>query len=78
MKKYKVYAYVTAECCVTRNAERPGAEVGRNRVPVSRHGDYEKWPYGKRETLALAAGAGYKAASAREVARLMRWEVARG
>lgn len=68
-------AYVTTETCRSRDAVRPGAWIGERRV--SRHGDYQPWPYGKRQTLALASDGQtpYLRGSARAVARLMGWPV---
>ena len=51
----KTYAYVKSECCTSRDAVLPGTFVGRNPEPVSLHGDYNPWYYGKRETLAIIA-----------------------
>jgi hypothetical protein len=45
------YAYVTTETCLLRDAVRPDALLGRDEIPVSRHGGYTAWPHGKRETL---------------------------
>ena len=69
-------AYVTTETCRSRNAVRPGYWIGERRV--SRHGDWQAWPYAKRETLALAdhGQTAYLRGSARAVARLMGWPVA--
>lgn len=50
----KIYAYVKSESCIMIRALLPGEEV--NGEPVSKHGDYDRWTYGKRETLAIAAG----------------------
>ena len=68
-------AYVTTETCRSRNAVRPGYWIGERRV--SRHGDWQAWPYAKRETLALAdhGQTAYLRGSARAVARLMGWPV---
>ena len=51
----KVYAYVKSETCTSRDAVRLGSFVGRNEELVSRHGDYNPWLYGKRETLTIIA-----------------------
>ena len=69
-------AYVMTETCRTRAAERPGAWIGERRV--SRHGDWQPWYHGKRETLALASDGqtAYLRGSARAVAGLMGWPVA--
>jgi hypothetical protein len=68
-------AYVSSECCRRIDAFRPGAEVGGR--PVSKHGDYSPWPYGKRETLAmLLPNSGvsmYRYRCARAVARVLGW-----
>jgi hypothetical protein len=68
-------AYVTTETCRVRAAVRPGYWIGERRV--SRHGDWQAWPYAKRETLALASDGqtAYKRGSARAVAQLMGWPV---
>jgi hypothetical protein len=73
----RAYAYVTTETCRLRDAVRPGALLGRDEIPVSRHGDYTAWPHGKRETLRLMADGdtAYTRASARAVAGLMGWPV---
>jgi len=78
MKRDKTYAYVTAECCKRVDAELPGATVGNR--PVSKHGDYSRWQYGKRETLAIiggnhtfVTGRGYMGECARVVAKLRGW-----
>ena len=74
----KTYAYVKSECCTSRDAVLPGTFVGRNQEPVSRHGDYNPWYYGKRETLAIinqtatAANSDHRAC-ARLVAELRDW-----
>jgi hypothetical protein len=70
------YAYVTTETCRQRDAVRPGALIGqRDETPVSRHGDYTAWRYGKRETLKLMVDGytAYTRASARAVAELLGW-----
>lgn len=83
----KIYAYVTTETCKLRHAVVRGAVIGRDETPVSKHGDYTTWHYGKRETLEIIAGnhvhqhpglggggrAAYLTASARAVARLKGW-----
>ena len=75
----KIYAYVTSETCTSRHAIRPGSFVGRNQEPVSRHGDYNPWPYGKRETLAIIAhgcsdaSQYYRFQCARLVSELLDW-----
>jgi hypothetical protein len=53
MSRNRIYAWIKAECCVTRDAVRPGSTVGRNEEPVSRHGDWRPWLHGKRETLTI-------------------------
>ena len=73
----KIYAYVTTETCHHLDAVRPGAYVGRDQRPVSKHGDYTTWCCGKRETLAMCQNyllTPYRRACAREVAKLMGWE----
>jgi hypothetical protein len=75
----KVYAYVKSETCTIRDAVRPGSFVGRNEDPVSRHGDYNPWLHGKRETLAIIAlgcsdaSRYYRFQCARLVAELLDW-----
>jgi hypothetical protein len=74
----KTYAYVKSECCTSLHAVLPGTFVGRNEEPVSRHGDYNPWYYGKRETLAIiaqtaTAANSYHRACARLVAELRDW-----
>ena len=51
----KTYAWVKSETCNIRGAVLPGSTVGRNEEPVSRHGDWNPWVFGKRETLAIIA-----------------------
>jgi hypothetical protein len=71
----RAYAYVTSECCRLRDAVRPGALIGRDEIPVSRHGDYTPWPHGKRETLRRVADGdtAYKRESAQAVAIALGW-----
>ena len=71
----RAYAYVTTETCRLRDAVRPGALIGRDQTPVSRHGDYTPWPHGKRETLRRMADGdtAYQRESAREVAITLDW-----
>ena len=74
----KIYAWVKSETCTIRDAVRPGSFVGRNEEPVSKHGDYNPWYYGKRETLAIigqtaTAANSYHRACARLVADLLDW-----
>jgi hypothetical protein len=71
----RAYAYVTTETCRVRDAVRPGALIGRDEIPVSRHGDYTAWCDGKRETLRRMADGdtAYGRKSARAVAILMGW-----
>ena len=77
----KVYAYVKSETCTSRGAVRPGSCVGRNEEPVSRHGDWNPWLYGKRETLAIVAkgcadaSQYYRFQCARLVAELLDWSL---
>ena len=73
----KIYAYVTTETCHHLDAVRPGAYVGRDQRPVSKHGDWSAWCHGKRQTLAMCQNyliTPYRRACAREVAKLMGWE----
>lgn len=51
----KIYAWVKSETCTMRDAVLPGSTVGRNEEPVSRHGDWNPWVFGKCETLAIIA-----------------------
>jgi hypothetical protein len=74
----RTYAWVKSETCVSRSAVLPGSRVGRNDELVSRHGDYNPWYYGKRETLAIiaqkaTAANSYHRACARLVAELRDW-----
>lgn len=71
------YAYVTTETCRIVSAEKRGALIGRDERPVSRHGDYAPWQYGKRETLAILRDIGtpiYRYHAAKRVAELLGWE----
>ena len=69
----KTYAYVTSETCSYTRAELPGETVSDR--PVSRHGDYVPWRYGKRETVRiLAIGSGWIHRAARAVAMLYGWQ----
>lgn len=70
----RITAYVTSATCRGRDAVRPGAWIGERQV--HRHGDWQAWPYGKRETLDLIDdGTTYQCQTARAVARLMGWLV---
>lgn len=73
----KVYAYVKSECCTVKAAALPGSYVGRNGEAVSKHGDYNRWIYGKRETIAMlnlpGAHNAYRRQCARLVADLLDW-----
>lgn len=75
----KIYAYVKKQCCTTIDAQRSGALLGRNLEPVAKHGDYERWLYGKRQTLLIAntdvndSNQMYRRQCARAVARLLDW-----
>ena len=76
MKRTKIYAYVTSECCTTTKAEKPGAEVGGK--PVSEHNDYEPWTAGKRATRALLTARhviGYRHRAAQAVSELLGWSM---
>ncbi len=70
-----IYAYVKAECCRVIEAEMPGACIGREERPVSQHGDYLSWSYGKRETLRLMkhGETWYQRRAALCVAELLGW-----
>lgn len=68
----KTYCYVTTETCRVIRTAKPGAEVGGR--PVSRHGDFMAWMYGKRETLKMAQGSGYMLWAALAVCCEMGWE----
>jgi hypothetical protein len=74
----RIYAYVTAECCVTQRAVKPGAEIGGDKTPVSKCNDYEPWTDGKRQTLSLIDQRSSNVSMrrwqcARMVARLLDW-----
>jgi hypothetical protein len=73
----KVYAYVKSETCISRDACLPGSFVGKNNEPVYRHGDWNPWRYGKRETLSMlnlpGAHNSYRREAARLVADLLDW-----
>ncbi len=74
----KTYAYVTTETCRNVSAEKPGAFIGRDEIPVSKHGDYTPWFHGKRETKAIITSYAtpanrWKREAAREVAALHGW-----
>ena len=74
----KIYAWVKSETCTSRDAILPGSRVGRNEEPVSRHGDWNPWLWGKRETLAIIALPAmahnvYRRACALKVAELLNW-----
>lgn len=73
-----IYAWVKSETSVGRDAVRPSTRVGRNEELVSRHGDWNAWTYGKRETLAIinqtaTAANSYQRRCARLVAALLDW-----
>jgi hypothetical protein len=74
-----IYAYVTTESCRSIEAEKIGAEIGRNSTPVEEHGDYAEWPYDERETLQLIVRAStqYQRRAAQAVAELLGWKEAR-
>lgn len=72
----KTYAYVTNEACRVMDAAKPGSFIGREDIPVSRHGDYTTWHMGKRETLAMIGEqriSGYRRRAAAAVAILLEW-----
>ena len=70
--RMKVYAYVTADHCAVQRAVRPGVEV--DGTPISRHGDYQAWTSGKRDTLRLGtAGLTSVSRHARLVQCLFGW-----
>lgn len=75
----KTYAYVKKQCCLSFSAEMPGSFVGRNEEPVSRHGDYERWHHGKRQTLLIASTPAkdsnelYRQHCAQAVVELLGW-----
>lgn len=79
MKKRTIYAYVTTETCRQVVAEKRGALIGRDDIPVSKHSDYTPWEYGKRDILAIIAGRApwspsrYSHECARQVAALLGW-----
>ena len=66
----KVYAYVSSECCTIRHAYRPG-EYHRNGERISKHGDFNRWPWGKRQTLKALELPGAHNSYRREVAGLV-------
>ena len=72
----RIYAYVSSESCTVRRAVRPGEEF--HDVPISKHGDFRPWPYGKRATKNLlkstSAAASYTREMARKVINLLDWE----
>jgi len=73
-----IYAYVQSECCNERGAALPGAFVGRDERPVSRHGDWNPWGSGKRATLEMidlpaTAANSYQRECARLEARMRGW-----
>jgi hypothetical protein len=72
----RTYAYVSSETCVIRRAYLPG-ESHPNGEPIQKHGDFDRWPFGKRETLAMFALPGahnsYRRQAARLVAELRGW-----
>jgi len=73
----KTYAYVTTECCRIMDAAKPGSFIGRDEVPVSKHGDYAPWTMGKRETLRMIESRSmgpFMPRAARAVAELLGWE----
>ena len=75
----KVYAYVTSESCRIRRAILPGHDAP-NGEAVSRHSDYHRWPFGKRETFAIihqpaTAANYYKRECARVVSQLLDWPI---
>lgn len=63
------YAYVTSECAIHTRAAAPGARIGRDEMPVSKHPDFVAWRYGKRETRAIARCTGADQAHMRRCAR---------
>ena len=75
MKRDKTYAYVTTGSCVRMDAVKPGSFIGRNEIPVSKHGDYYKWAWGKKDTLAAIRNGGseHDRNAARAVAQLLGW-----
>jgi len=72
-----IYAYVSSETCVNRHAYRPGEFHPRTGEPIHKHGDFNRWPFGKRETLAMlklqGAHNSYRRGAARLVAELLDW-----
>ena len=73
----RVYAYVSSETCVTRRAYRPGEFHPKTGEPIHKHGDFNRWPFGKRETLAMLKLSGahnsYRRQAARLVCDLLDW-----
>ena len=73
----KTYAYITTEACRLMDAVKPGSYIGRDEIPVSKHGDYTPWTAGKRETLALIHDQrtpDYQWRAALFVASLLGWQ----
>jgi len=71
-KKIRTYAYVANETCAYIGAFLPRETVDGQ--PISKHGDYVAWTYGKKETLRRARlGKGYEARAAQAVQRLLGW-----
>lgn len=73
----KIYAYVSSETCTVRRALLLGTNAP-NGERVSKHGDYNPWPFGKKETLAMfdlpGAHNSYRRQAARLVADLLDWQ----
>ena len=44
--------YVTSQCCAIRRAVFASDDINRERP--CKHGDYDRWPYGVRETRRIA------------------------
>ena len=72
IKRDRIYCYVTTETCRIMRTAKKGTEVdGR---PVSSHGDFTHWVYGKPTTRAMCGQSGWRGAAARAVCREMGWE----
>ena len=69
----RIYCYVTSETCRVMSTAKPGERVWDGR-PVSKHGDYVPWCWGRRKTLERCKRGGYDGRAARAVCKEMGWE----
>jgi len=71
----RIHAYVTSETCRLIDAALPGDYVGREKIPVSRHADYQPWRHSRRATLRLITESDdyYTRHAARAVAKAHGW-----